>query len=89
MEKTNISVHCLQFGVEAIDSKGKDTGKICVKSKENFNGLFFLLHTLFCGLGCTGIILAALNFPVETFEAVHLYGAFQYCFPKSENSNAS
>ena len=34
MEKNNISVHCLQFGVQAMDNKGEDAGKICFTSKK-------------------------------------------------------
>ena len=34
----------------------------------------FLLGTLFCGLGCRSIILAALPLPLEAVEAAHLYG---------------
>ena len=34
MEKANVSVYCLQFGVQTMDNKGEDTGKICVTSKK-------------------------------------------------------
>ena len=34
IENTNISVHCLQSRVKEMGKKGKDTGKMCVTSKE-------------------------------------------------------
>ena len=42
----------------------------------------FLLRTLFCGLGRRGIILAALHLPLETVEAVHLYGVLSILLSK-------
>ena len=54
---------------------------------------YFLLRTLFGGLGRRGIILIALHLPLETVEAVHLYGVLSILLSKHSSgiggSNAS
>ena len=35
MEITNILLHCLQFGVQAMNNEGEYKSKICVTSKSN------------------------------------------------------
>ena len=57
MEKANVSVYCLQFGVQTMDNKGEDAGKICVTSKEKHIFSNTRIERLFSKIICYIILL--------------------------------
>ena len=57
MEKANVSVYCLQFGVQTMDNKGEDAGKICVTGKEKHIFSNTRIERLFLKIICYIILL--------------------------------
>ena len=73
MEKANVSVYCLQFGVQTMDNKGEDAGKICVTSKEKHIFSNTRIERLFSKIICYIILLYTsdnCHFEVQVSERV-------------------